>query len=222
MNRWIALSLFVATAVAAQQRAADAADCEDAYLECKEDCLIKWGGTTDLKKRAKNNQCINKCAGVDRDCREAFLETKRNNLDEGSLKGSPSSRDVDSEGMPTKTAAKKPPPPKEDDVRDDAPPKKEEKPVAQKPEIAPEETPKSTRSTLKTDPKEKPAEVKPEPKPEPPKKEEPPPRREDPPKREEPKAEEAPPPKKEKREEKRDEPTKEKKRALDEWDPDAF
>lgn len=225
MNRWIALGLLVGTAVAAQERPLIPTDCDDKYAECKEDCLIRWGGGTDLKKRAKNNQCINACSKVELDCRETFFETKRNNLDEGSIAGNPNSRDVDSDGMPTKTAKKGEPKPKkvEEDLRDE--PKKEERAPEPKRELAAEETPKSTRTQLKADPKEKPAEKpaaeKPAEKAPEQKRDEPPP-----PRREEPKpapVEEAapPPPKKEKKEEKREEP-KEKKRSLDEWDPDAL
>ena len=217
MSRWIALGLLVGTAVAGQERPLIPTDGDDTYAECKEDCLIRWGGGTDLKKRAKNNQCINACSKVELECRETFFETKRNNLDEGSIAGTPNSRDVDSDGLPTKTAKKaEPKPRKEEDLRDEPAekPKKEERAAEPKRELAAEETPKSTCTQLKADPKEKPAE-KPAPEKAPEKREEPKPA---------PVEEAAPPPappKKEKKEEKREEP-KEKKRSLDEWDPDAL
>jgi hypothetical protein len=215
----------IAGATAFGQRPASPIECDDKVAECKEDCAITFGGTTNLKARGKLTACANKCSRAEQDCRETFFETRRNNLDEGAISGSPSSRDVDDDGLPTKTAQKKPeakPAPKvEEDLRDDrarAEPAAEKKKAEPKPaELKPEEVPKSNRSQItKVDDKgEKP---KAEPAPEP--KAEPAPVRE----REEPKKAEEPPPPPPKKTEKREEPKKkeEKRRALDEWDPDAL
>jgi hypothetical protein len=230
----LCVSVF-ATAIAwGQGRPIAPVDCDDNFAECKEDCAIRWGGTTNMKLRAKLNPCLSKCGSAERDCRETFFETRRNNLDEGSISGSPSSRDVDSDGIPTKTSQKKEEPKrKEEDLRDDrrreeaAPVVEKKKEPEPKPsyELKPEETPKSNRTQIsKVDDKgDKPrSEPKSEPKPEPkaapvlePKNSgldsdvrsedsAPPPQKKEEPRREEPKKKE------------------EKKRALDEWDPDAL
>lgn len=226
-------SLYVSATALGQGRPISPTDCDDNFAECKEDCAIQWGGNTNMKMRAKMVPCMNKCVATERDCRETFFETKRNNLDEGSIAGSPSSRDVDSDGLPTKTAQKKPPvEKKEDDLRDDGRrPEPKPEPVAEtkkkepesKPaELRPEEVPKSNRSQISKVDGERKAEPKVEPAP-PPKKDEPPSRREDPPvRRDEPKKEEAPPPPPPKKEKKEEPKKEEKRRALDEWDPDAF
>jgi len=207
------------TAIAwGQERPLAPTECDDNFAECKEDCAIRWGGNTNLKMRAKLNPCLSKCGRAELDCRETFFETRRNNLDEGSISGSPSSRDVDGDGLPTRTAQKKPEEKRVEKPAEDEPAPKP-KPTY---ELREDEVPKSNRSQIsKVDDKaEKPkAEPKPEPKPEP--------------AREEPKkqpaldsdvrAEDAAPaPKKV---EKREEPKKEEKKkkpALDEWDPDAL
>ncbi len=211
-----------------QNRPIAPTDCDDNYSECKEDCAIRFGGTTSLKSRAKLNPCLNKCDSTERDCRETFFETKRNNLDEGAISGSPSSRDVDSDGMPTtsrkkQVVEKK----KEDDLRDSAPPPAKKSEPAPKPayELKEEETPKSNRSQLKVE-KEKPAKV--ESKPEPVRESAPPPRKEEPKKssgldsdvRSEDSA--APPAKKQEKKEDPKKDNEKKKRALDEWDPEAM
>ena len=178
----------LASALAWAQRPASPDDCDDAFAECKEDCTINFGGTTNDKARAKVNKCLNKCSSTELECRERFFETKRNALDEGALKDSPGSRQVDEDGMPNKTAAKKrdrdegrtkvsespAPPPKDhdEDLRDDRPrnepPAKAEKKKADPPpayELKAEETPKSNRSQIsKVDAKESKPEPKAEPK----------------------------------------------------------
>ena len=212
----------VASAVCwGQDRPLAPVDCDDKFAECKEDCAIRWGGTTNQKLQSRLNPCLNKCSGVELDCREAFFETRRNNLDEGSISTSPSSRDVDKDGLPTKTAQKKPEPKVE---------KREEAPVVEKKtepayELKKEEVPKSNRTELsKVDSKsEKP---KSELKAEPARTEAAPAPREEAKKssgldgdvRKE-DAAPAPAPAK-----KREEPKKEekKKKSLDEWDPDAL
>jgi len=210
----VCASVLWASFAIGQNRPIAPVDCDDNYAECKEDCAIRFGGNTKMSMRAKLNPCINKCSSVERDCRETFFETKRNNLDEGSISGAPSSRDVDSDGLPTKTAQKKPEPKKVDrhdeELRDSATPTPEPS-VSKKKEPEPEplrqeETPKSTRSSVKTEADKAP----------------PPPV---PVKKEEPVAEPAAPPPPKKEEKKREEPPKKdekKKRALDEWDPDAL
>ncbi len=223
MRSLLGVAVFASAVAWGQGRPTAPTDCDDNFAECKEDCAIKWGGTTNLKMRAKLTPCLNKCSSLELDCRETFFEAKRNNLDEGSISGRPSPRDSDSDGPPTKTAQKKP----VEDVRDDrrreepapkAEPKKEPEP---KPayELKEEEVPKSNRSQISRvdDKGEKPAKA--EPKTE--KnvaREEPPPRREEPRKAPD---DSSPPPKKT---EKREEPKKDekKKKALDEWDPDAL
>jgi hypothetical protein len=197
------LVLFVGAVASGQGRPIAPTDCDDNFAECKEDCAIKWGGTTNLKMRGKLGPCVNKCSSVELDCRETFFETRRSQLDEGSISGSPSSRDSDSDGLPTKTAQKK----KDDEP---APKVEKKKEVEAKPayELKAEEVPKSNRTQLSKvdEPGDKPAKV------EAPKKAavaEPEP------------APAAPPPSK--KTEKREEPKKdEKKKALDEWDPDSL
>ena len=154
------------------QRPATPDDCDDSFAECKEDCTITYGGTTNDKARAKVNKCLTKCNTVELECRERFFETKRNALDEGSLNNSPGSRQVDENGMPDPAASKKrdrnegrtkvseSPAPREEDLRDDrqrdAPPAKVEKKKNDAP-AREEETPKSSRTQIST------ADTKPEP-----------------------------------------------------------
>jgi len=234
--------LLVSTAWAQDTRPEAPVDCDDNYAECKEDCTISYGGTTNDKVKAKINTCMRKCNSVEADCRERFFETRRNNLDEGSLKDSPSSRSEDSDGMPKSAPKKKSdegrtkisdssPPPKareEDLSRDDPPPAKAEKKRAEPQELKPEETPKSSRTQISEKPAPK-AEPKPEPR-----------RVEEPARREEPKksagldsdvrSEDDAPRKAEKKHDadtkkddtRKEENKKKKDRALDEWDPDAI
>ena len=232
MNRVLLLTAVFASASAlGQARPASPTECDDNIAECKEDCAITFGGSTNIAKRDRLARCLNKCTKSEQDCRETFFETRRNNLDEGAIAGSPSSRDVDSDGLPTKTSQKKPEPKvekRDDDLREDRPraaqPEEKKKAEPKPAEVRADEVPKSSRSQIKVDPKAE--EPKVEPKPEP-RKDEPAPPREEPkktePVREEPRAEEPPPPAP-KKPEKREEPKKkdEKKRALDEWDPEAF
>ncbi len=208
MVLWIAIC--TGMAAWAQRRPIAPVDCDDQFAECKEDCAIKWGGTTSLKSRAKLNPCINTCSGVERDCREAFFETKRNNLDEGSIQDRPPSR-----AAATKADGQK----NEDNLpdgrrRDDSRPVAEEK-SKQEPELKQEEVPKSNRSQISKveDKSEKPKnESKPEVKPDLAA------RNDDPAPPEERATKPAPLPGK--RTETREEPKKdEKKRPLDEWDP---
>lgn len=193
MTRFLLCGSVLLGSLAWAQRPPSPDDCDDNFAECKEDCTITYGGTTNDKARAKVNKCLKKCNGAELECRERFFETKRNGLDEGSLKDSPGSRRVDEDGLPNKAASKKQeepreartkvsesPPPKqarEEDLRDDRPrdepPPKAEKKKADPPpsyELKPEETPKSNRSQIsKVDPKSEPkrAEVKEEPAPRP-------------------------------------------------------
>ena len=67
----LCVSVLMGVAALAQNRPIAPTDCDDSFAECKEDCAIKWGGTTNLKSRARLNPCINKCGSIERDCAAA-------------------------------------------------------------------------------------------------------------------------------------------------------
>ncbi len=218
MSRFAVCAGVLVTVAAWAQRPASPVECDDNFAECKEDCAISLGGTTNLKSRAKLTPCLKKCSSAELGCRETFFETKRNNLDEGAISGNPTSRDVDADGLPTKTAAKKETrkPDRHDEELREAPAPIVEKKKEPEPkpayELKKEEVPKSNRSEIsKVEPKPGVAREEPAPAPAPaPAAPAPAPapaaRKEEPPKKKEP------------------EPKKkdDKKRALDEWDPDAL
>jgi len=221
-------------------RAADISDCDDEFSECREDCTMQFGAKTDGKKRF--GKCTVKCDKKLNDCRERHLETKRNNLEEGSIAKSQSSRQSDEEDLrhsdaqPAKGAAAdddddKPKKKKKKSADDDAPPPSK---------VSDDELVKSNRTRVSEPPapKEDPAPKSDEPKaqakkddPPPSKKSDPPPPKSDPPpaRAEEPKSKsgldsdvrsEDEKPKKKSDDKPKDDGKKRK--ALDEWDPEAL
>ena len=123
-------------------------ECEDPYLECKDDCLIEFGGSVKVDQKKKYEKCMKKCTKVANRCTERAMETKASGLDEGALDGTPTSQDVDKEGLPTKTASKKKKVAAEeraDDTSGDDPP------ARPKEALTSDEVPKSNRTSLKVE-----------------------------------------------------------------------
>jgi hypothetical protein len=235
------LALLPSLLFAFHARAGDISDCDDDYSECKEDCTMQFGAKTDGKR--KFGKCAVKCDKKLADCRERHMETKRNNLEEGSIAKSQSSRQSDEEDLrhadsnADKAAAAASS--KEDD--DEKPKKRSKKsPDDDAPppsKVSDDEVVKSNRTKVSDTPPP-PAKEDPPPK----KKDEPvakaqrddpPPKKSDPPP---PKNDPAPEPKSksgldsdvrsedEKPSKKSDKPKDEgkKRKALDEWDPEAL
>lgn len=144
--------LAIALAVALAPLAARAGECEDDFSECKEDCLLQYGGSIRVEMKKKYDKCLKKCTKVSRRCSERQMETKAANLDEGALEGTPTSDQVDADGLPTreKKQKKEAPVDHDDDLRNDAP-------AHQGEELPANEVPKSSRSTLKVEDKKEPA-----------------------------------------------------------------
>lgn len=144
--------LLLAVGLALAPLSARAGECDDDFSECKEDCLIQYGGSIRVEVKKKYEKCVKKCSKTARRCTERQLETKSNNLDEGALDGAPTSDQVDSDGLPTRDSGSKKAPKKEapvdhdDDLRNDAP-------AHQGEELPANEVPKSSRTSLKTDEK---------------------------------------------------------------------
>lgn len=144
--------LLLALGLALAPLSARAGECDDDFSECKEDCLIQYGGSIRVEVKKKYDKCVKKCSKTARRCTERQMETKSNNLDEGALDGAPTSDQVDAEGMPTRDTGSKKTPKKEapidhdDDLRNDAP-------AHQGEELPANEVPKSSRTSLKTDEK---------------------------------------------------------------------
>lgn len=65
----------------AQARPVSLLDCDDRFAECKEDCAIKWGGTTNYKSQAQLYPCLRTCETVETDCREISSEADRKGSD---------------------------------------------------------------------------------------------------------------------------------------------
>ena len=188
-------------------------DCEDSFLECKDDCLIEFGGSVRVEMKKRYDKCMKRCTKKGNQCTERVMETKASGLEEGALDGAPTSDEVDSSGLPTRTGSE----PKKkkkarDDVREDDAVADDE-PVKKKEKLSESEVPKSDRTKLKVDEPKEPARVEAPP----PKKEEPPARKLDEdlrddgarvtaPARKEEVEEAAPPPKK--KEEKKEPPKK--------------
>ncbi len=116
-------------------------DCEDAFLECKDDCLIEFGGSTRVEVKKAYDKCMKRCTKTARGCGERVMETKASGLDEGALDGTPAS---DEERAPAKKKKKVAAEVAADDSSDDEPAKKKEA-------LGESEVPKSNRTTLKTD-----------------------------------------------------------------------
>jgi hypothetical protein len=120
--------LLVVTAFAARAEP----DCEEAFHVCKDDCVVEFGGSTQVKAKKSLAKCMEQCHEKDTLCTELVMETKSNNLEDGSLDHSPSSRDVDEHGLPTRTSGSARDAVKPDEAQKAAPPEKAAK--AEKPE----------------------------------------------------------------------------------------
>lgn len=140
--------LVLAVGLAFTPLSARAGDCEDDFSECKEDCLIQYGGSIRVEMKKKYEKCVKKCTKTARRCTERQLETKANELDEGALDGTPTSDQVDAEGLPTRERKRKKEAPvdHDEDLRHDAPARQDEA-------LPADEVPKSSRTALKTDEK---------------------------------------------------------------------
>lgn len=95
-------ALFV-TALLAVPAWAD--ECTDDYAECKDGCLIEFGGSMQTAMKKKYEKCANKCTKNARRCSERVMETKNNQLDEGALDGTPASDEADRDGLPTRSGS---------------------------------------------------------------------------------------------------------------------
>ncbi len=136
------LTLCLATAALAQ------AECDDTFLECKDDCVIEFGGSVRVEVKKRYDKCMKKCVkGVNR-CTERTLETKNSGLDEGALDGTVGSDEVDKDKLPTRTSGKKKKVAAEPRADDEA---ASDEPVAMKEALREDELPRSNRTSLKTD-----------------------------------------------------------------------
>lgn len=130
-------------------------ECEDDFAECQDDCLIQYGGSIKVEMKKRYEKCAKKCSKKARQCTERRMETRNNSLEEGSLDRSPTSDQVDSDGLPTrekssgksKRAAE--PVDHDDDLKSDEPSRAKE-------ELPADEVPKSSRTTLKVEEKKAP------------------------------------------------------------------
>ena len=116
-------------------------DCEDTFFECKDDCLIEFGGSIRVEVKKRYDKCMKKCTKTANRCGERVMETKASGLDEGALDGTPASDQDRVSKKKKKTAAE---PAAEDTASDD-------EPVRKKEALSESELPKSDRTTLKTD-----------------------------------------------------------------------
>lgn len=119
-------------------------DCEDNFFECKDDCLIEFGGSIRVQMKKKYGKCMKKCTKVANRCTERVMETTASHLDEGALDGTPAS---DEERTGSKPRAKK-------KVAAEAPvadSPSDDEPVRKKEALTDSELPTSDRTTLKTD-----------------------------------------------------------------------
>ena len=151
----------VLVALVALPGLARADDCEDDFLECKDDCLIQYGGSIRVEQKKKYDKCLKKCTKSSRRCTEHAVETSTNQLEEGALKGTPTSDQVDSSGMPESKKKKKKASaePEARSTEDDA--AASDEPAPKKDAIRDDEVPKSSRTTLKVEePKSPPPETK--------------------------------------------------------------
>ncbi len=157
--RSLVLTVLVSVLATGAHTALAASPCNEVLSECREDCLIEFGGSASLPMKKKYDKCLGKCVKTASLCTERALEVDRNQLDDGSLDKSPGSREVDSDGF--STAPKATPKKSEaDPFEAPAPPRKTSPTpatVRESPALAPplsqSETPKSSRSELAVDPK---------------------------------------------------------------------
>jgi hypothetical protein len=79
-------------------------DCEEDFHVCKDDCVIEFGGSTQVKAKKSLEKCMHQCQDKETRCTELVMDTRSNNLEDGALDRTPSSRDVDEHGLPTRTS----------------------------------------------------------------------------------------------------------------------
>lgn len=146
----------VLVALAAWPGVALADECEDDFLECKDTCLIQYGGSIRVEQKKKYDKCLKKCTKSSRRCTEREVEASTNNLDEGALKNTPTSDQVDSSGMPESKKKKKAASAEPDDDAATS-----DEPAPKKDPLREDEVPKSSRTSLKVEePKSPPPETK--------------------------------------------------------------
>ena len=178
--------------VSAMAELPDLGGCTDEFEDCRENCSMRFGLSSKTEVKVKLAGCYGKCQEVESTCRDRFIETKRNGLDDDALEKKAKKKKEYQEKV-------------SESARDDG----EDKPVVEVPAPAPrkkvvpvaeDEAPKRTSTRVSDAPAPAPVVAK-EPEPEPVRK----------------KAEPIPQEKKREPEKKKD-----KGRALDEWDPEAM
>lgn len=150
----VLLRLTVLLALGLSLPALAQAECDDAFLECKDDCVIEFGGSVRVEMKKRYDKCMKRCVKTVNRCTERVLETKNNQLDEGALDGTTGSDEVDKDNLPTRTAGKKKK--AAEAPADDGAPADDE-PAPKKEALREEEVPRSNRTSLKTDPRDEPA-----------------------------------------------------------------
>lgn len=118
-----------------------AEECVDDYTECKDDCLIEFGGSIQVAMKKKFEKCTNKCNKLARRCNEREMTVRDNGLDEGSLDQKRGSDDSEAPRKKSKKAAEV--------ARDDEP--VQDEPVKKKEALRGDELPKSNRTELKSE-----------------------------------------------------------------------
>lgn len=136
-----------------------APDCEDDFSECKDDCVVAFGGSVRLDMKKSFDKCMRKCTKKENTCTEHETETRTNQLEEGALDKSPGSDEVDSNNMPTRTTGGEPGRKKKKKVTaepssPDGDP--DEAPAKPKEALGETEVPRSARTKFKSE-EEKPA-----------------------------------------------------------------
>lgn len=122
-------------------------ECEENFFECKDDCLIEFGGSIRVEMKKAYDKCMKKCTKVAGRCTERAMETKAGNLDEGALDGTPTSDMEAGSGSPSKKKKKK----KAIDTYVDEQPTEDEPVKKKKEALSDSEIPRSERTVLKTD-----------------------------------------------------------------------
>lgn len=136
-----------------------APDCEDDFSECKDDCVVAFGGSVRADMKKSFDKCMRKCIKKENTCTEHETETRTNQLEEGALDKSPGSDEVDSNNMPTRTTGGEPGRKKKKKVTaepssPDGDP--DEAPAKPKDALGETEVPRSARTKFKSE-EEKPA-----------------------------------------------------------------
>jgi hypothetical protein len=121
------------------------AECDDDFTECKDDCVVEYGGSTRVEMKKLYEKCMKKCIKTVNRCTERVVETKNNKLDDGALDHSPGSDEVDKNNMPTRTSRPGKKPTAEPGGDEDNTPSKPHD------DLSDAEVPKSSRTQLKAD-----------------------------------------------------------------------